>query len=528
MTKDCLKKVVLFGLIALGLPLLSMAQQSAKPKPRPNIILILADDLGWKDLSCYGSIFYETPNLDRLAAQGMRFSDFYASCNVCSPSRSSIMTGQYPVNTGITDWIKGRQNGKGPMPYDRLIPPDFVFNLDTAQVTIAEALKHGGYATFFAGKWHLGLSESYWPENQGFDINKGGWSAGNPWSEGMGGYFSPYHNPKLSDGPKGEFLTDRLTSETIRFIREKASENEPFFVELSLYAVHQRIEAKEKYIEKFKAKAHRLGLDTVETNIKDAPWMQNEKGWSERVIQSNPVYAALLYSVDENVGRILSVLQDLKIDDNTIVVFTSDNGGLSTAEGAPTSNVPLRYGKGWNYEGGLRVPLIVSWPGVTKPGKLCPFPAVNTDFYPTFLQMAGLPLMPDQHKDGVSLVPLLQGEQKIDQPALYWHYPHYGNQGSAPGAAVREGDWKLIQFYEDNHVELYNLRIDIEERRDLAAAFPAKTAALLKKLQSWRTATHAKFPRLNPYYNPYYEETMKQQHQSWKQYRAAYQKQFKP
>lgn len=503
----------------------SLSAQQHKPS-KPNIIFILADDLGWKDLSCYGSTFYETPNLDKLAAEGVLFTDSYASCNVCSPSRSSIMTGQYPVHTGITDWIKGRQNGNGPMPFDKLLPPSFVFNLDTTQITIAEALKQDGYATFFAGKWHLGLSAPYWPENQGFDVNKGGWSAGNPWAGGMGGYFSPYHNPKLSDGPKGEFLTDRLTTEAIKFIKQKVKEDNPFFVDVSFYAVHQRIQAKQKYIEKFKAKAHRMGLDTLQTFVKDAQWMQNETSWKERITQSNPVYAALLYSVDENVGRILNVLRQLNIEKNTIIVFTSDNGGLSTAEGSPTSNYPLRYGKGWNYEGGIRVPLIIKWPGITKAGSVCHFPVINTDFYPTFLQMAGLPLMPAQHKDGISLVPLLEGHKKIDQPALYWHYPHYSNQGGTPGSAIREGNWKLIQFYEDNHVELYNLQTDIEERRDLSKVFPKRAAQMLQMLNLWRKRTHAKIPAINPYYNPYYREIMEKNHETWKQYRSNYHKLF--
>lgn len=519
-----LKTIVLYG-CCLMISAQGFAQGNHSQK-KPNIIFLLADDLGWRDLSAFGSTFDETPNLDRLAKEGMLFTDAYASCNVCSPSRSSIMTGQYPVRTGITDWISGRQNGTGPMPYDKLLPPSFSFNLDTAQLTIAEALKRGGYATFFAGKWHLGQTAEYWPENQGFDINKGGWAAGNPWSHGMGGYFSPYHNPRLPDGPKGEFLADRLTTETIKFIREKVKEGKPFFADLSFYAVHQRIEAKPEYIRKFKDKAERLGLDTLVQFIKDAPWMQREAGWKERVVQSNAVYAGLLYSVDENVGRIMDALKQLGIADNTIVVFTSDNGGLSTSEGTPTSNLPLRYGKGWNYEGGVRVPLIIKWPGVTKPDAVCHFPVINTDFYPTFLQMAHLPLMPEQHKDGVSMVPLLEGRSSINQPVLYWHYPHYSNQGGGPSSALREGDWKLVQFYEDNRVELYNLSTDIEERRDLAKAFPDKTATLLKELNLWKKETHAKLPTLNPYYNGDYESLMKEKQETKKEYLSEYHKLF--
>lgn len=490
-------------LVMLNFPLPAFSQSNLQSNKKPNIIFILVDDMGWKDLGTYGSTFYESPNIDLLAGQGMKFMNAYASCNVCSPSRSSIMTGQYPVHTGITDWIPGRSNFRKPQPYLKLIERPFLNNLPKSEITIAQALKRNGYATCFAGKWHLGMEPSSWPLSEGFDYNYGGWSAGNPRAGGMNGYFSPWNNPKLKNGPKGEFLTDHLTTLTIEFIKKEVKAGRPFFADLSFYAVHVPIEAKEKYIEKFKVKAHRLGLDTMQQFVKDAPWMQGN--FKERMVQSDPVYAGLIYTVDENVGRIMKAIKDLGIDDNTIIVFTSDNGGLSTSEGSPTSNYPLRYGKGWNYEGGIRVPLIIKWPGVTKPGAVCNFPVVNTDFYPTFLQMADLPQMPQQTKDGVSLVPLLEGKNKIDQPVLYWLYPHYGDQGGAPGAAIREGDWKLVQFYEDNHVELYNLRIDIEERRDLSKAFPAKTAVMLKKLNTWKKETHAKIPLINPFYNLNYK-----------------------
>lgn len=508
-------------LLAIFSPLLLRAQKDAT-RQKPNIIFFLTDDLGWKDLSVYGSTFDETPNLDRLATEGMRFTDAYASCNVCSPSRSSIMTGQYPVTTGITDWIIGRQNSNGPMPYDKLLPQPFTFNLDTSEVTIAEALKRGGYATFFGGKWHLGLSPEYWPENQGFDVNKGGWAAGNPRDGGMGGYFSPYHNPRLSDGPKGEFLTDRLTDEAIRFIQEKTRAHEPFFVDVSFYAVHQPIEAKKQYIDKFRAKAHRLGLDTMNAFVKNEAWMAYQPGWKTRVVQSNPVYAALLYSVDENIGRVMALLKKLDIEKNTIVVFTSDNGGLSTSEGSPTSNAPLRDGKGWNYEGGVRIPLIIKWPGVTGPGSVSHTPVVNTDLYPTFLEAAGLPLMPAQHTDGVSLRPLLAGTGPIAQPAIYWHYPHYSNQGGSPSSAMREGDWKLVQFYDDGRVELYNLKTDTSERHDLSRMFPARTATMLQMLNEWKKESHAKIPSVNPYYNPDYQELMKATGETKNEFLARY------
>ncbi len=520
-------------LIACGKPAGAFAQSHNPSKKKPNIIFILVDDMGWKDIGANGSTFYETPNIDKLASQGMRFTDAYASSTVCSPSRSSIMTGQYPVHTGITDWIVGMQNTQGPKPTQKLLPPEFTFNLPDSAVTIAQALNDHGYTTFYAGKWHLGIDSTSWPLAKGFDYNYGGWAAGNPWSYGLGGYFSPWHNPKLKDGPKGTFLTDRLTTKTIDFIKKMAQKDTPFFADLSFYAVHERIQSKKKYIEKFKQKAHRMGLDTLQQFI-TYPTADNPTGWmphwSSRIVQSNPVYAGLIYSVDENVGRIMAVLKKLGIADNTVVVFTSDNGGLSTLPKptAPTTNLPFRYGKGWAYEGGIRVPLIIKWPGVTKQGSITHFPVVNTDFYPTFLQMAGLPPMPEQATDGVSMVPLLKGKQSIDQPDLYWHYPHYHGGGESPVSAMREGNWKLIQFYNDNHVELYNLRADKEEWHDVASVFPQKTAELRHKLNQWKRKTHAKIPEVNPFYNPDYRNILKEKHESYgqflKQYRTLFSK----
>ncbi len=501
--------------IALLMPIPAFSQPHHGKNNKPNIIFILTDDLGWKDLGIQGSNFYETPNIDKLASQGMRFTDAYATSPVCSPSRSSIMTGQYPARTGITDWIVGAQNMIGPIPNQKLLQKPFKFNLPKTEVTIAQALKQHGYATCFAGKWHLGMSPEYWPLHEGFDYNYGGWAAGNPRDYGMGGYFSPYRNPRLKDGPKGEFLPDRLTAETIKFIKRETKRKKPFFADLSFYAVHEPIEAKKKYIEYFKEKAHRMGLNKLRTFIKDAPWMKEYPTWKERIIQSNPVYAALIYSVDKNVGRIVKALKKLGISDNTVVVFTSDNGGVSTAGagGPPTTNYPLRYGKGFTYEGGVRVPLIVKWPGVTRKGSVSQVPVINTDFYPTFLQMAGLPLMPKQHKDGASLVSLLRGKRKsFKQRVLYWHYPHYSPQGGDPSSAIRKGDWKLIQFYGDNRVSLYNLRTDVEERNDLSAALPNKTAKLLQALNQWKRDLHAKIPSINPYYNPVSFENYAKRH----------------
>jgi arylsulfatase A-like enzyme len=523
--------ISLFILMIYGIPDCAFSQSPKEPQKKPNIVFILVDDLGWKDIGADGSTFYETPNIDKLASQGMRFTDAYASSTVCSPSRSSIMTGQYPVHTGITDWITGMQNTQGPRPTWKLLPPEFAFNLPDSDVTIAQALKNHGYTTCYAGKWHLGIDSTSWPLAEGFDYNYGGWAAGNPWAYGMRGYFSPWNNPKLKNGPKGTFLTDRLTTLTIKFIKKMAPKGKPFFADLSFYAVHERIQSKKKYIKKFKRKARRMGLDSLQQFIRyptaDNPtgWMQH---WNSRILQSNPVYAGLIYSVDQNVGRVMKILKQLNIADNTIVVFTSDNGGLSTLPKptAPTTNLPFRYGKGWAYEGGIRIPLIIKWPGVTQPGSVTHFPVINTDFYPTFLEMAGPPPMPGQAIDGVSMVPLLKDKQSIDQPDLFWHYPHYHGGGESPVSAMREGNWKLIQFYNDNHVELYNLQADIEERHDLANIFPQKTAELLHKLTRWKRKTHAKMPKINPFYNPDYRKVLKEKDETYRQYLKHYRSLF--
>ena len=487
---------------------------------KPNIIFILCDDMGWRDLGTYGSTFYETPNIDKLASQGMKFMDAYASSPECSPSRAGIMTGQYPSRVGITDWIVGDRYYFGPQPNRKLISRPYELNLPKSEITIAQTLKDHGYVTCFAGKWHLGLKPSSWPRAEGFDYNYGGWAAGDPRAYGMGGYFSPWNNPKLKNGPKGTFLTDRLTTLTINFIKKEVQTGRPFFADLSYYAVHIPIQAKKKYITMFREKAHRLQLDTFQQFVRNAPWMKGS--FKERIVQDNPVYAGLIYSVDQNVGRIMRTLRQLGIAKNTIVVFTADNGGLATAQGSPTSNLPLMDGKGWTYEGGIRVPLIIKWPGVAKPGSVSNFPVINTDFYPTFLQMAGLPQMPKQSVDGVSMVPLLKGKSTIDQPVLYWHYPHYSDQGGTPSSAIRMGNWKLIQFYGDNHVELYNLRTDIEEQSDLTNAMPEKTAELLHILNEWKQKVHAKIPLINPYYNPHFGAVIKEKHETYHDFMMHY------
>lgn len=446
----------------------SCAAMTRREQEKPNFVFILIDDMGWMDTSCYGSRFYETPNIDRLAAQGMLFTDAYAACPVCSPTRASIMTGKYPARTGVTDFIPGTK----PRACEKLIGPTPMMYLRPEEITIAEALKAEGYATGIVGKWHLG-GPPYMPESQGFDVNVGGCGAGSTTS-----FFYPGWKPSIPvDGQDGDYLTDRLTDEAVKFIR--ANSDKPFVLYLAHYAVHVPIQAKAALIEKYKPKV-KLGQ-----------------------LQDNPTYAAMIASVDESVGRVMRTLDELRISGRTAVFFTSDNGGLSVSNRStpPTCNAPLRAGKGHLYEGGIREPLIVRWPGVVKPGSVCRTPVSSVDYFPTMLEMAGARTRVDDI-DGRSIVPLLTRSGGLKRDALYWHYPHYGNQGGQPGSAIREGDLKLIKFYEDNRVELYNLRDDISERNDLAGRMPDVAARMERKLDAWLKSVDAKMPTPNPNYDP--------------------------
>jgi arylsulfatase A-like enzyme len=494
-----LRSVFGYGLAA-AVPASALLSFTEPPKPKPNVIFILLDDFGYSDLGCYGSKFYESPNIDRFASENVRFTNAYAACPVSSPTRASIMTGKYPVNTGVTDWIPGRQATNSGSPEDRLIALPFTLNLDLKEVTIAEMLKGNGYKTMISGKWHLGEDSIYWPEFQGFDINKGGFSKGAPSKDKkFNGYFSPYGNPRLADGPKGEYLTDRLTDEAIRFI-DQNSKN-PFFLYLPYYAVHNPMQAKEEHINKFKAKAVSEGLDKMQPFTRDRYWIRKEMSdnYKERIIQSNPVYAAMIYSVDENIGRLFDKLHELRIEDNTIIIFTSDNGGLSTSEGSPTSNFPLRAGKGWLYEGGIRVPLIIRYPGKGKPGSVINTPVSSIDFYNTIAGMTGS--KPIARTDGVSFIQLFS-EDKMKERPLFWHYPHYSNQGVEPGSAVRLGRYKLIDNFQSGKQELYDIVNDISETNDISSINPEKTKELYGLLKQWRTETHAKMMLPNPEYKP--------------------------
>ncbi|MFW6154514.1 MAG: sulfatase [Planctomycetota bacterium] len=456
---------------------------------KPNILLILCDDLGARDLACFGSSFYETPTLDRLAAEGMLFHRAYASCPVCSPTRASIMTGKNPARVGVTQYIGGRGGG-------RLQDVPYIHELPLTETSIARALGGQGYQTWHVGKWHLGGRDT-WPDRHGFDVTLGADVAVT-----AGGYFSPYGSSTIPDGPDGEYLTDRITDEAIDLIRRRDAER-PFFLYLAHYTPHVPIEAPEPLVAKYRAKAAAMKLDQVDPLVEGEHFpILNKKDWrlQRRVVQSDPVYAAMIENLDTNIGRTLAALDEEGLADNTLVVFTSDNGGLSTAEGAPTCNYPLNEGKGWAYEGGTRVCQIVRWPGVVQPRTTCDVPVTSPDLFPTFLDACGADPMPDQHADGVSLLPLLRGGEALDREGIFWHYPHYSNQGGTPGAAVVDGPWKLIRFFEDDRLELYHLDTDVSEQHDLADAHPDIARRLRGRLTAWQREVEALIPEPDPDY----------------------------
>jgi arylsulfatase A-like enzyme len=431
----------------------------------PNVVFILADDLGYMDIGANNpDTFYETPNIDRLAAGGMRFTQGYAACQVCSPTRASIMTGKYPPRTGITDYIGANRPGL-------LTPAPNADHLVLEEVTIAERLRDAGYDTFFAGKWHLGAGD-YTPNAQGF-------------GSGLVGdkqfYYPPTDEPPPSprDDPK---TTDRIADEAVKFI--DAHREKPFFAYLPFLAVHTPIKARPELLSKYEMKKLSAPPDA---------WGQ-EGERQVRLVQNHATYAAMLEQMDLAIGRVLAALDRNGLTDRTIVVFTSDNGGLSTSEGHPTSNLPLRGGKGWPYEGGIRVPWIVRAPGVTQPKSVCETPVVSIDFYPTLLELVGQSPPPKVQLDGVSLVPLLKGQSLTRTAPLFWHYPHYGNQGGAPCGIIREGDWKLVEWYEDGRLELYNLADDTSEKNNLANKMPDRVESMHQQLATWREEVHAVMP----------------------------------
>ena len=477
-----MKHALLVAALLLGLA--GCAPADPTPAPRPNVILVLVDDLGWIDTGHMGSTFYETPSIDRLAAESTQFSSAYAASPVCSPTRASVMTGQHPARVRITDWIPGVD------PKNRsLLGPKDRHELPLDTVTLAERFKAAGYATFYAGKWHLG-TEGFYPEDQGFDINRGGHHRGTP----PGGYYSPYENPRLEDGPAGEYLTDRLTDETIRFVSRER--DEPFFAMLAYYTVHTPIQASKRHVDYYTEKAAKLADAGDDSHTR-------ERGAWVKLRQDDDYYASMVAALDENIGRLLEALDAEGLSNNTIVVFTSDNGGLSAFAGAKgysrraTSNMPLRAGKGWLYEGGIRVPLLIRAPAVSAAGSRSDVPVTSADLAPTLLDLAGIEAT-DAGFDGMSLRKLLQGRGDLDRDAVYFHYPHYHASGSVPSAAIRSGEWKLIHFFETGASELYRLSDDIGEQNDLAATMPDRAAALENRLLEWLEAVDAQMPTVNP------------------------------
>ena len=449
--------------------MISNRNSSPSDRRKPNLVFILIDDLGWVDTGCYGSEFYKTPNIDRLAAQGMKFTNGYASSPVCSPTRASLMTGKYPARLHLT----GHTGSFRPSPSLKLITPTFAKRLSHDEVVIANALKPAGYTSAIFGKWDLG-EKPYFPEDHGFDLSFGAMGGGM-----VNSHFYPWDPNWKVKGKEGEYLADRLTQEAESFIER--NKMRPFFLYLSHYCVHVPHEAKKEIIAKYQAKAK-----------------------PDRA-QHNAVYAAMVESIDDSVGRIMQKLDKTGLADCTVIFFTSDNGGLHVPDAgysAATSNAPLREGKGYLYEGGIREPLIVRWPGAVKPGSVCKVPASSIDFYPTMLELAGVKPRPEQAIDGESLVPALKHEGHLRRDALYWHYPHYSPQGGKPSSAMRIGDYKLLRFYEDDHLELYNLKDDIGEKHDLAEKMPEKAAIFRNKLDDWLKSVNAQMPTRNPDYRP--------------------------
>ena len=432
-----------------------------------NVVLLLADDLGWTGLRCFGSDFYETPHLDQLAQQGMKFTDAYAACTVCSPTRASIMTGMYPARLHLTDFIAGQNR-----PFAKLRIPAWKKQLEPRHVTIAEALQQAGYRTGHVGKWHLAgrNAPATEPTQQGFDV-----SFQKP--PGTRGYL--LRGTQSAAGTN--YLTDYLTDRACEFI--DASKEQPFFLYFAYHVPHTPVQGRPDLVRYFSDKV------------------------DQQAVHNNPKYAAMVASLDHSVGRVLQQLKESGVHDNTLVVFTSDNGGLTQRNGKHdgfTENLPLRRGKGSAYEGGVRVPTIIRWPGVTAPGSVSSEPIMTTDFYPTFLEAAKAPgdSTHNQVVDGRSLVALLREPTRKLERDLFWHYPHYHAGGDGPYSAIRSGQWRLIEFHEDRSLALYDLSQDLGEKNNLVDAQPARTQQLLGRLQAWRRAVDAQMPTRNPAFDP--------------------------
>lgn len=458
----------------------------------PNILIIVADDLGYHDLGITGSSFYETPNIDALANRSIQFTNAYSSSPVCSPARASIMTGQFPSRHGITDWIGALTNEewRSHNRHTKMLPATNTDVMTASHITLPEAMQSAGYKTFIAGKWHIGGFGST-PEDHGFETNIGAWERGSP----VGGFYDPYENPKLPNRSPGEALSFRLADETADYIKEHENSDtkQPFFAYLSFYAVHSPLQTSKEKWKKYRDKADSLGI--TETGFEMGNYIP------VRNVQDHPVYAGLLETMDEAVGYLLNELDSLNLAEDTIIIFTSDNGGVSSGDHFSTTNYPFRAGKGSTYEGGIRVPFFLSVPGLTNDGLISETPIIATDIYPTLLDFSGQPLLPKQHIDGKSLLPILNNGHFEDR-ALIWHYPHYSNQDGHPTGAIRKGDWKLIVNYESTEKELFNLSLDISESKNLIDIYPEKADILYSLLMSHFEETGALFPTIDPYYDP--------------------------
>ncbi len=522
---------------------------STKEEKKPNVIFVLVDDLGWADLGAYGSTFYETPNIDKFAENNVKFTNAFAAAHTCSPSRASILTGKYPARINLTDWLPGRED----FDFQKLKNIEINQHLPFEEKTLAEVLKENGYKTAIFGKWHLGEDPSG-PLNHGFDIQVPDWNKGWPLS-----YHAPFKLEGL-EGEKGEYLTERLTDEALNYIED--NKDKPFFLYLSHFAVHDPIQGPKDLVKKYEAKLASNVSDEkppfiLESDPDSKPFLSGNRNnlelksgdtWSNydglskeeqealledkayegydllpnRTVkikqkQDNVQFAGMVEKVDQSFGRVLAKLEELNLTDNTIVIFYSDNGGMAAAnyfrpdrhikqsqldKAFSTSNLPLRGAKGWLYEGGIRVPLIIKWPSNGKEGFTSDVPVTSPDIYPTILEMVGLPALPEQHEDGVSIVPLLKGQKSLERDAIYWHIPHYSNHGlQSPGGAVRSGDYKLIEYYENGTVQLFNLVNDLGEQNDLSLEEPEKVKELQGLLKKWRDEVGAKMMLPNPNYD---------------------------
>ncbi|MEP1890940.1 MAG: sulfatase [Cyclobacteriaceae bacterium] len=487
--------------------LIGLVACTSNPQPdKPNILFILVDDLGYADLSVMGSQYYETPNIDKIAKSGTIFTNGYSTCTVCTPSRASLLNGQFTARHGLTQYEGGKtgQEWKKLNRHTKLLPPEYVHHLDHDDLTLPEAFKESGYATFFAGKWHLGSAEQgSLPTDHGFDVNQGGYRAGGP----SGGFFSPFNNPQMKDYPeeKGMSLSMKLAKEASNFIKE--NKENPFLAYLAFYAVHAPIQTTKEKWAKYRDKAERMGIH--ETGF------EMERILPARKYQDNPVYAGLIEQVDDAVGSVMQTLKELDLDKNTIVVFTSDNGGVTSGDNYSTNQLNLRGGKGYQWEGGVRIPYFIYVPWMVQGGNGIDVPVSGADLFPTLLDLAGLPLRPEAHLDGVSLKPLLTGASIKSRP-LFWHYPHYGNQGGEPSSIIRQGKWKLIYYWEDHHFELYDLEKDLGETQDVAESNQELAADLKSQLFEWLESMDTHYAEEDPLWDEAARKQRLQNHKNIK------------